>query len=463
MFLETIHTEGLGHLSYILGDAGKAFVIDPRRDCHLYVEIAARHAAKITHILETHCHEDFVSGAVNLSALTHAKILHGPSSTIKYGEIVHNGARLETGNISLQILETPGHTPESISLVMYDHHTRDMPVAVFTGDTLLAGDIGRTDLYGDLQEELTEKLFDSLHRKLIPLGDHIIIYPAHWGGAICCKTLATRKISTIGYERQSNPILSRKRKDFLNFKATEEHYLSPYFRYMKKFNQEGLPLLSGQMNSVPENADGFADIVDRNGMIVVDTRSPESYAAAHIPGSLAMPLEQLPLLAGWFLPYNKEIALIHDRDEDAAKARLYLIRIGYDNATRYLAGGMNAWVAADKPFVCTPVIPASALNPSSGSVEDIYLLDVRPRAESEKNPVNAQRRIWLGELPQHLGNLPRDRKIITFCGTGEQAMVAASLLQHARFTDVGACLGSNKCIQARRKRTWKAADFPDSA
>lgn len=460
MFFEVIRAEGLNHLSYIVGDDGKAAVIDPRRDCRIYTEIAAAHGAKITRILETHRHEDFVSGSLELARRTKAKILHGNTKATKYGENTKEGSKLEFGNIELRILETPGHTPDSISITLSDKNFDSSPVAVFTGDTLFVGDVGRTDLYNSLREELSAKLYDSIHKKLLLLGDHVIIYPAHGEGSICGKKLATREFSTIGYERQFNPLLAKSRKEFVKYKTAEEHYFAPYFRQIEKFNHEGIPLVAKLPEPMPESAEGFSEAIDRNGMIVIDVRAPEAYAGAHIAGSLAIPLAKLPLLAGWFLPYDKKIGLVTDRDDDAVKAHLYLMRMGYDNAAFYLAGGMNAWLMAGKPFSSIPVIAANALKPPSGNKEGIFLLDVRSRTDAEEIPVNPQRRIWVGELPQHFGKLPRDRKIVTLCSTGQRAITAASLLRQAKFENVGVFLGSDKnfkTVEAPRQFSRKVS------
>lgn len=460
MFLETVRAEGLNHISYIIGDSGAAAVIDPRRDCRIYTEIAARHGTKISHIFETHRHEDFVSGALELARRTKARILHGNSAIIKYGEAVKDGTKLDLGNITIQVIETPGHTPESISIALSDRAFSSTPVAVFTGDTLFVGDVGRTDLYGARREEMSGKLYDSIHKKLLPLGDHVIIYPAHGEGSICGKKLAAREFSTIGYERQFNHLLAKNRKEFIKHKTTEEHYFAPYFRQVEKFNQDGIPLLAKLPEPFPESVDGFSDAIERNSILVVDVRAPEAYAGAHIAGSLAMPLTKLPLLAGWFLPYDKKIGLVTDRDEDAARARLYLMRMGYDNAELYLAGGMSAWTRSGKEFLSIPVVAANSLKPHSGNKEGFYLLDVRSHSEAEETPVNAQRRIWIGELPHHFKDLPRDRKIITLCGTGQRAIAAASLLRREKFANVEVCLGPDKnfkTIRARGKATQEAA------
>jgi hydroxyacylglutathione hydrolase len=198
MFLETIRSEGLSHLSYILGDGNEAAVIDPRRDAKIYQEIAYRQGARITHIFETHRNEDYVTGSLELARLTDAKIHHGQAMQFEFGQPVADGDSFHIGHIRLDVLETPGHTLEHISLSLTDTASGEGPVAVFTGDTLFIGDVGRTDFYPDRAEEVAGMLYDSLHDKLLPLGDHVILYPAHGVGSVCGSGMANREFSTLG-------------------------------------------------------------------------------------------------------------------------------------------------------------------------------------------------------------------------------------------------------------------------
>lgn len=458
MFLETIKTEGLGHLSYVIGDNGKAAVIDPRRDCKVYVDIANKYGARITHIFETHRHEDFVSGSLELARRTQATIHHGKALPFKYGESVNEGNQFNFGNVILRILETPGHTPESISITVTDKGFSDNPVAVFTGDALFIGDVGRTDFYPDRRGELAGKLYDSIHEKLLPLGDHVILYPAHGEGSVCGANLASRDFSALGYERQFNPLLQKSRTDFIQHKAQETHYYAPYFRQMEKLNQNGIPLVAKLPEPKPANANAF-EAAMKGGMTVVDVRSAEAFAGAHIPGSLSIPLELLPSFAGWFLPYDKDVGLVVDRDTDAEKARLFLMRMGYDNVTRYLSGGMNAWDSSGRSFESTPAVHVNELKRRVKEKENFLVLDVRSLSEYVNNPSQQSQHIYIGELLQHLKDLPRDKKITTFCASGKRAMIAASLLKRSGlFKDVEVCLGAmSACQVSEQKYAQEAA------
>jgi len=448
MFLEIVHAEGLSHLSYIFGDGGKAAVIDPRRDCKIYADIANSRGARITHIFETHCHEDFVSGALELARRTGAEIYHGHALAFRYGTGVREGETFDLGNLSLKVIETPGHTPESICLTLSDRVYSERPVAVFTGDTLFIGDAGRTDLFPAMRDELVEKLYDSLHRKIMPLGDHVIIYPAHGEGSVCAKKPASREFSTLGFERQSNPMLARSRKDFIQHNLWEEHHAPPYFWQMQKFNREGIPLVAKLPEPKPENAENFAAAIDQHGLLVLDVRSPEAFAGAHIPDSLSIPLDRFSLMAGWFLPYDRTIGLVAERAEDAAKARLFLMRMGFDNASMYLAGGMTAWTGAGKSFASIPTVDAEELRRRIAIREDLLVLDVRSRTEYAEIPSDPSQNTWIGDLPRQLNALPRDKKIVAFCSNGQRAIIAASLLQQANFRRVEVYLGSDKAYKA---------------
>ncbi len=458
MFFQAVHAEGLIHLSYIVGDGGKAAVIDPRRDCKVYVDIANSHGARITHIFETHCHEDFISGALELARRTDAKIFHGRALAFKYGMGVREGDTFDFGDLALRVIETPGHTPESLPCTptLADGVYSDKPAAVFTGDTLFVGDVGRTDLFPAMKEDLAEKLYDSLHKKILPLGDHVVVYPAHGEGSACGKKIASREFSTLGYEKQFNPMLARGRKDFIQHKLWEEHHSPPYFWQMQKFNQEGIPLVAKLPEPKSENAANFAAAIDRDGLLVLDVRTPEAFAGAHIPGSICIPLDRLSLMAGWFLPYDRKMGLVVDRPEDAAKARLCLMRMGFDNAALYLAGGMTAWTADGKSFASIPTVDAEDLRQRIALKEDIVVLDVRSRTERVEIPSDPSYNIWIGDLPREIGALPRVKKIVTFCSSGRRAIIAASLLKQAKFEHVEVYLGSDKAYKTLQI-TQKAA------
>lgn len=442
MFLKKIKSEGLAHLSYILGDGGRAAVIDPRRDCGIYQEIADREGCRIAGIFETHRNEDYVTGSVELARRTGATIRHGAALPFAYGEAVKEGDEFSLGDLTLKVLETPGHTDESISIVLYERGAGDTPVAVFSGDALFIGDTGRTDFFPDRREEVAGLLYDSIFNKLLPLGDQTIIYPAHGSGSVCGSTLSAREFSTLGLERRRNPGLQVKNRDeFVARKAEEFHYLPPYFRRMEVLNLEGTPPDSVIPRPAPAAAAEFADAAEK-GMIVVDLRSPEAVSGAFLPGSLAIPLEMLSDFAGWLLPYDRPIGLVAEEGRTVREAGRHLFRIGYEDIPLFLDRGLLQWETSGRSYDRIPAVHAAEIVEKIARKDEFTLLDVRSRKEFESGHLPGAVHIYLGELPEHLKDIPDPRPLITFCGSGLRAVIAASLLKQNGFAEVEVCLGS---------------------
>ena len=448
MFLEKIKSEGLAQLSYIVGDGQCAAVIDPRLDCEIYRQIADREGAKITHIFETHRNEDFVIGSCALAGMTGATIYHGAELPFEYGRSVNEGDRFEFGDVTLEVIKTPGHTDESISLVLADREFSDQPLAVFTGDALFIGDVGRTDFFPDRAEEVAGLLYDSIFKKLLPLGDHVLLYPAHGAGSVCGSGMASREFSSLGYERQFNPALKvTDRDDFIRRKTQEVHYYPPYFRQMEEANLAGPSLPAILPRPVPANADEFAKRME-NGLLALDTRSPEAFAGAYIPGSLAIPLDMIPAYAGWFLPYDQDIGLIVQDFADVEPAVRDLARLGYEKIVSYLDEGLHGWEISGRAYDQIPALYAGDLKRRMNQDDNFVLLDVRKAEEIEEVRLPGSTEIFLGEISERLGDIPADRPIVTFCGSGRRAIIAASLLKRHGFRHVEDCLGSMAACQA---------------
>ena len=448
MFLEIVRSEGLGHLSYIFGDGGQAAVVDPRRDCDVYVDIAYRQGARISHIFETHRNEDYVIGSLDLASRTGATILHGKALSFAYGEPVKDGDCFEFGDIRLMVLETPGHTMESISLALADTGFGDEPIAVFTGDALFIGDVGRTDFYPDRAKAVAGLLYDSIFEKLLPLGDHVILYPAHGAGSVCGSGMASREFSTLGYEREHNPALRfTDREAFVRHKTGEHHYQPPYFNKMEELNLQGPPLLGTVPRARPLSVEEFADHM-ADGVIALDIRSPEAVAGAHIPGSLAIPCEMLPSFAGWYLSHDGSVALVAANYEDAQTAVRHLARLGYDGVVGFLDEGLHAWEVSGRDYDAIPALHARDLKARIEASEPFVLLDVRARDEVEAARLPKCTPIYVGELPGRLDEIPRDRPVTTFCGSGQRAIIAASILRRRGVENVEVCLGSMAACKA---------------
>ena len=448
MFFEKIRCEGLAQLSYIAGDGQTAFVIDPRRDCTIYRDIADREGAQITHIFETHRNEDFVVGSCELADLTGATIYHGEGLPFSYGETAREGQEFQFGAILLRVLETPGHTDESISLILADTSFSAEPLAVFTGDALFIGDVGRTDFFPERAEEVAGLLYDSLFKKLLPLGDQVLIYPAHGAGSVCGSGMAAREFSSIGYERLFNPALQVvSRQQFIDRKIAEEHYAPPYFQKMEQLNLEGQHPLGRLPSPRPMSAGQMAEEMEK-GLMLLDTRSPEAYSGASIPGSLAIPLDMIPAYAGWFLESDQPIGLVVQRASDVKLAVRYLVRLGYEMISGFLDEGLHAWETSGKRYQNIPSLYAGDLKERLSEDPQPTLLDVRKQSEVDEAYLPESLHLFLGHLPGQLDRIARDRPVVTFCGSGQRAIIAASLLKRHGFADVENCLGSMAACQA---------------
>ena len=464
MFFEKVKSEGLAHLSYIVGHNGKAAVIDPRRDWQVYVDIATKHEARITHIFETHRNEDYVVGSLDLARRTGADIYHGKNLEFAYGNPVSEGDNFDLGDMNLEVLETPGHTFESISIVLRDLSFGPQPIAVFTGDLLFIGSVGRTDFFPDRHEEVAGLQYDGIFDKVLPLGDQVILCPAHGSGSVCGSGMAAREFSTLGYERENNPELQiHSRERFVEYKIKEAPEAPPYFRKMEEYNQNGAPPMDLLPSPPPMTAEEF-DQGMREGMICLDLRSPEAFAGAFIPGALAIPLQMVPGYAGYFLPYDKPIGLVADGVDEIEMAVRHLIRLGFDEIVGYLAGGMHDWETSGRPYDRIATVHVNELTRRLREKEDFTLVDVRkPEELQEDGMFPGALHIFLGDLPARLDEVPRDKPITTFCGSGKRAIIAASILKQHGYEHVEDNLGSMAACKAAGCPTVEAGEEKEPA
>lgn len=442
MFIEKIKSEGLAHLSYLIGSQGEAAVIDPRRDCDVYIELAAARNCRIKTVLETHRNEDLLSGAAVLAAGTGAAVYHGPNAAghVEYAGTAREGDSFEIGAIRLSVLETPGHTDDSLSFVLEDADSGDDPVAVFTGDTLFVGDVGRTDFYPDRAREVAGLLYDSL-RKLEALGDQAVVYPAHGAGSVCGSGMAEREVTTIGHERRNNArFATHDREAFIEAKIAEHHEQPPYFRYMEQGNLTGAKALRHPLTPTPLSAAAFSKLRGRTQ--VVDVRSASAFLGAHLTGSLAIPVDMIAAFAGWLLAPEEPVALVADDARQAEEAARHLGRIGYDRIEGYLAPSLVAWAAGGEAFGSLPVVDADTVKARIADAGDWTLLDVRDDEEVATAAIAEARHIYLGRLPAELEKLERGQAHTVMCGSGARATIAASLLLRAGFDSVDLFLGS---------------------
>ena len=452
MWFERIVAEGLSQNSYMAGSGGQAVVIDPRRDCDTYLDRADRHDAVITHIFETHRNEDYVSGALELAHRCSAKIYHGSRMDFAYGNAVREGDRFTLGTLELFILETPGHTEESITVVLVDNEVSREPYMVFSGDTLFSGDIARTDFFGPARKaEMAGKIYDSISTKILPLGDGVILCPAHGAGSACGSEIADHPFSTIGYERRTNPVLALKKDAFTARRTTESPYFPPYFRQMEKVNKEGPVLLNALSRAQPLTVAAVTSLM-ASGCQIVDIRFPTAFAAGHIPGSLSLWRDGIASFAGWFLDYERPLVLVDDFTCDQDTVLRQFMRMGYDNTPGWLAGGFPAWFKAAQPVATTGACTVQDLRERL-TRETPFLLDVRDRKNRERvGHIPGSYHVYVGELPWHLGEIPKEHPVVIYCDSGFKGSLAASVLAIHGFADVTNLLGG---MQA-----WIRAGYP---
>ncbi|KAF5413862.1 MAG: Hydroxyacylglutathione hydrolase [Candidatus Methanogaster sp.] len=456
MIFERIKSMGLAHNSYLVGSDGEAAVIDPRRDCDVYIELAEREELRIKYIFETHRNEDYVTGSGELSNLTEAEVFHGPDLAWGYGNTLHDGDTFRIGSLKITALHTPGHTDESMSYTLADLSSGEdaAMVMVFTGDALFVGDVGRTDFYGPAESErLAGALYDSIFEKILPLGDGVIICPAHGAGSVCGGSISERDESSIGIERASNPMLHLDRQEFIRHKTAEHHERPPYFRVMERYNLEGPPIMGRLPSPPPLTPDEFKDSIKRGRATVLDARTPPSFGGAHIRGSYSIWLEGVPAYAGWVLPYNAPILLVLELRDHLKRAVRYLVRLGYDNIRGYLGGGIEAWYDAGNAVEYMGLSTVHELKRRIDRGDDFLVLDVRDENEWREGYIKGAMHIYVGNLESRLSEVPRDIPITVVCNVGHRASLAASILLRAGYTNV--C-----CDVLGSMKAWQVSGFP---
>jgi len=441
MKVKTVKSEGLAHDSYYIADDDEAVVIDPRRDCEIYAQIAKKEYVEIKYILETHRNEDYVVGSVELQNMTDAEIGHSNALPFKYGE--HNladGDTLNVGKVKIKALYTPGHTNESLCYVFYLHGGAEASM-VFSGDTLFAGSVGRTDLYGKpAQPAQAEKLYSSLHEKLLPLGDHVLVYPAHGAGSVCGHGISSQEQTTIGYERKTNPYLQLSKQDFMQKTAREELIVPRYFRKMEEHNLNGAPLLSELSYPGPLSVEAFEEEMQKQN-IIIDTRWPYAFAGSHIPNALSMWLGGTSVYPGWLIDISQYVVFIHERPSDINVAAPRLRRLGFDNMCGYLCGSLNDWQEAGKPISSTGTMSVFKLK-SKLARGEVLLLDVREPSEwKNEGIVESAECVFFVDLPSKMASLSKDKPIAVTCSVGNRASIAVSMLERAGFKNVSNVLG----------------------
>ncbi|MCX6013777.1 MAG: MBL fold metallo-hydrolase [Chloroflexi bacterium] len=445
MIFQRIKSDGLAHNSYFIGSGNEVAVIDPRRDCEIYVELAQKYDFNIKYIFETHRNEDYMIGSLELSSITEAEIYHGTGIDWKYGSTLSDRDEFHVGTLIITALHTPGHTKESISYAVAEASAPDNTIMVFTGDTLLINAVGRTDLYGSGEaSELAAQLYDSIFNNILPLGDGVIICPAHGAGSICGSNIGDRDDSTIGIEKKHNPMLQLNKEEFIKVKLAEKLERPHYFLQMEKYNLEGPPILGRLPVPSALTPAEFKYEMENGDPVVIDTSMPHAFGGAHIRNSYSIWLGGLPVFAGWVLFYDEPVLLILQDDHNLERAIRDLVRVGFDKVIGYLKGGIASWYNAGYMGENLPMLPVNLLKLRLEHRERLTILDVRDENEWSGGHIKGAVRIYAGHLNQRLAEVPRDRPVAVICSVGNRTSLAASILLRAGYREVYNVLGGMK-------------------
>ena len=461
MIFKQFYLPCLAHASYLIADeeTGTAAVVDPQRDTDQYIAFAAEHALKIKYVFLTHLHADFVAGHLELRDRVGAKIYLGAAAKAKYAFTpLHDSEILEFGRVRLKILETPGHTPESISILVYDRNASDtQPHAVLTGDTLFIGDVGRPDLRAALGWSATElggMLFESLHTKLLPLPDQSLVYPAHGAGSLCGKAISKETVSTLGEQRLSNYALQPMSKEaFIQVVTADQPEAPAYFTYDAVLNSEERPTLdqalAREMN--PLTLDAVLEL-QTAGAQILDTRDATEFASAHLAGSINIGLVgQYATWAGTVLDREHPIVIIADPGRENESA-IRLGRIGFDHVAGYLKDGLESLKLRPELIATTERLSAQFAAEVLSSSQPPLAIDVRAPGEREQKHIAGSVSVPLNHLEENLEKLPKDRPLLVYCAGGYRSSIAASLLQRGGFEHVSEI--------ASGMAGWEAAKLP---
>ena len=449
--------EGLAQASYLIASTltREAAVVDPRRDIDIYVAAARQQGLTLVYAIETHVHADFVSGARELAQIG-ARVITGPGARLAYAHHeARNGERIALGDISLELLHTPGHTPEHISVLVREPGEPDR---LLSGDTLFVGAVGRPDLLGDDQARmLAEQLFDSLFKTFLALDDATEVHPGHGAGSLCGTGIGKEPASTIGQERRVNPMLQHTSKDaFVAAVLGDLPETPPYFARMKRLNQRGPEPLSlsarVQPPAVISALEAFA--VTKNGGVVLDVRPAEDFGKGHPSGAVNIAYgSKVGYWAGWVVPPDVQIVLLTDRAADPsrqqiAEVRRQLLRVGFDVVAGVIDGGFEAWQSIGLPVSQIAQMTAAQLNARLEDTDKLQVLDVRTKREWQRGHIDGALNVPVGEVAQRAVDLPRDKPIAVICEGGFRSSLASSLLERAGMREIINVTGGMTALRA---------------
>jgi len=449
MYFKQFYLGCLAHASYLIGSAGDAAVVDPQRDVDQYIQEAEAQGLKIKYIIETHVHADFVSGHRELAERTGAQIVFGKAAGATLPHVAaSDGDEIKIGEVRLRVLETPGHTPESICLLVIDPRLSDKPQKVLTGDTLFIGDVGRPDLAGGVgytPQAMAAMMYDSLHQKLLKLDDAVEVYPAHGAGSMCGRNLSSETSSTIGQQRRFNYALQPMSRDqFVAMMTTDLPEAPVYFPRDAEINRGGAQPLETLRRPEPLMASQLRELLDQTQTdslpyIVLDVRSAADFGAGHVPGSLNIGLSgQFASWAGGLIPLQSPVVIVAESEEKVDEAVVRLARVGIEDVRGYLRGGISEWSKAGAELAFVPQITVGELNDLIKQRPDLQVIDVRRPPEYKNGHVPRAQHVPLGTFNPHLEELALDpaRTTAVICAGGYRSSAATSLLQQLGYSDL---------------------------
>jgi hydroxyacylglutathione hydrolase len=458
MFLRQYYLQCLSHASYLVGDrsTGKAIVIDPQRDVDQYINDASAEGLTITSVFETHFHADFLSGHLELASKVGAEIVYGKAAEGRVDfpiRTMQHGEHLSLGEVDVEVLETPGHTPESVCVVVRPNGPADTPHAVFTGDTLFIGDVGRPDLLSSVgfsADDLAHQLYDSLHNKLMLLPDATKVYPAHGAGSSCGKNLSTETVSTIGEQRRTNYALAPMKVEQFVEAVTQGQSVAPlYFLFAATKNRQAHDLFadSGSLKHL-----SLKEVLSAQdtGAVVIDSRDDMSFASGHLEGSINVGLSgRFAEYVGEVMEPGTAIVLIGDPGTDA-EAKMRLARIGFDNVVGALVDPVKTFVENPDHVERMSRLSVEAFNERINTVKGLTLIDIRNPGEVEQGSITGARHISLPSLLKRLDEINKSEPVVVFCAGGYRSSIAASLLRSHGFTDVSDLIGGYTAWSAKQ-------------
>ena len=447
MLFNQYYLECLSHASYLIGDetTGRAVVVDPQRDVSEYLADAKAAGMTIELVIETHFHADFLSGHLELADATGAKIVYSSVAQTEFESMgVDDGERYSLGDLTLEFRHTPGHTPESMSIVVYEHADDEVPYGVMTGDTLFIGDVGRPDLLASIgftREELADELYHSLHDKLMTLPDPTRVYPAHGAGSACGKNLSTDLVSTIGEQKQSNYALRASDKEtFIGFVTEGQPPAPNYFVYDAILNRKERELLDESEMPTAMSFDEVLAALD-GGAMMVDGRTPEEFAQGHLRQAVNVGLDgRYAEFAGSVIPSDVDIVLVTEPGAEL-EGKNRLARIGFDRVVGYLDQPYKVMFQHRDDVQVASRLTAQSFDARMRAMTDIQVVDVRNPGEIAAGKIDGAVEIPVGQLPDRVEELNVTRPTVVYCAGGYRSSVAASLLRQKGFVDVSDIIG----------------------